>query len=86
LVIKTLDPDPEPYPVPDSLEILDPDPYPYPDLDSLEMLDPDPYPDPDSMNPDPHHWLIAPACRKADPGFEESSTLWELYAEQQPDG
>jgi hypothetical protein len=38
LVIKTLDP----YPDPDSLEMLDPDP------DSFEMLDPDP----DSMNPD----------------------------------
>jgi hypothetical protein len=45
-VIKTLDPDPEPYPDLDSLEILDPDPYP--DPDSLEMLDPDPYPDPES--------------------------------------
>ncbi len=29
LVIKTLDPEPDPYP--DSLEMLDPDPYPDPD-------------------------------------------------------
>jgi hypothetical protein len=38
LVIKTLDPEPDP----ESLDMLDPDP------DSLDMLDPDP----DSMNPD----------------------------------
>jgi hypothetical protein len=30
---------------------LDPDPYRIPD--SLEMLDPDLYPDPDAINPDP---------------------------------
>jgi hypothetical protein len=60
---------------------LDPDP------DSLEMLDPDLYPDPDSMNMDPHHWLRAPSCRKVGPGFDSrSSTLLELYADQQPDG
>jgi hypothetical protein len=42
LVIKTLDP----YPDPDSLEMLDPDPG------SLEMLELDP----DSMNPEPQDW------------------------------
>ncbi len=42
LVIKTLDP----YPEPD----------PYPDPDSFEMLDPDPYPYSDLINPDPQHW------------------------------
>ncbi len=43
LVIKSLDPEPNP----DSVEMVDPGPYPDPYTD--------PYPDPDSMNPDPQH-------------------------------